>query len=207
MPRFLCPNCGRKIIVHTSARGRSGACRGCGETIKIPRRPSLIAHFKKQQERLDQQMQSAPATDSPLAQDSSFDISLEPADAAPPPPASTPPTPPAALALQLDEPPRDAVLQLAQPARAVENPVTNMRTTLSVQTTYTVENYCRYTWSVVSKPPDAALPIFSINGSKNARQTEARFYRPGQYTLRVTITMADQSLTSDVTVQVEKKTP
>jgi hypothetical protein len=56
----------------------------------------------------------------------------------------------------------------------------------------------RYVWAAVAGP---ASVTFDANGTNAAKDTVARFTRPGTYALRVTITdVSGQSTTSDVTV-------
>jgi hypothetical protein len=173
--------------------------------LKIPFHESRIAEFQKKQQELEQELGLAPPADPDPTHEQPSDLALDPlADPIPQPVAEQAPVP--RPMLELDEPDENLLLEILQPAQAADNPVVGMRTTLSVQVADPAGPHCRYTWSVVSKPPDAALPIFSVNGSRNARETNVRFYRAGQYVLRVTMTMADQTITSDVAVQVEKKT-
>jgi hypothetical protein len=93
-------------------------------------------------------------------------------------------------------------LQLAQPAQAAEKPIIGVPTILSVRPHEDVEAECRYIWSVVSKPPEAAQPVFGINGSNNARQTHVRFQRAGKYVVRVTVYRGAQTQTSDLALDV-----
>jgi hypothetical protein len=56
----------------------------------------------------------------------------------------------------------------------------------------------RYAWTLVAGPGSVT---FDANGTNAAKDTVARFTRPGTYTLRVTITdVSSQATTSDVTV-------
>jgi hypothetical protein len=56
----------------------------------------------------------------------------------------------------------------------------------------------RYTWALVAGPGSVT---FDASGTNAAKDTVARFTRPGTYTLRVTITdVSSQATTSDVTV-------
>ena len=50
------------------------------------------------------------------------------------------------------------------------------------------ESSLTYTWSVVSGPPGAAAPNFSINGNNAAKNTIATFFQVGTYNLAVKIT-------------------
>jgi hypothetical protein len=180
--RFLCPRCGHHIVVPAQVRGKKGTCRGCGVKLRIPR--------------------LSPAT----AQVSTAEISDFDSFGVPQSAISEMPQEAARCAtgeVQLQEL-KQLQLQLAQPAQAAENPVIGVPTKLSVRPVDEVEPECRYTWSVVSKPAEAALPIFGVNGSHNARETQVRFYRPGEYVVRVTVRMGEQTKTSDVTLRVAR---
>jgi Ca2+-binding RTX toxin-like protein len=62
-----------------------------------------------------------------------------------------------------------------------------------------------YTWSVVSRPPDAALPTFSsTNGTSAGKRMVATFPDDGAYTLEATIQFPGGfSVTSDVSITVK----
>ncbi|MGA2583457.1 MAG: Ig-like domain-containing protein [Tepidisphaeraceae bacterium] len=79
--------------------------------------------------------------------------------------------------------------------------VSGSSTTLSVLNGAT--SGVTYTWSVISTPPFAAEPIFSINGSSSAQTTTATFFRVGSYTFQVAINNGSIT-TQDVTVTVEQ---
>jgi len=90
-------------------------------------------------------------------------------------------------------------------ASASPNPVRTRTTTLNVLGTDPLvgEAGLTYTWSTVNTPNGAKMPIFSVNGTNEAKSTVARFYKEGNYTFRATITnQAGLSRTSDVNVRV-----
>jgi hypothetical protein len=60
-----------------------------------------------------------------------------------------------------------------------------------------------YTWSATRMPNGAKAPIFSVNGTNDAKSTVARFYKEGTYNFRVTMkNRTGLSTTSDVNVRV-----
>jgi hypothetical protein len=84
--------------------------------------------------------------------------------------------------------------------------VTGLKTTLSVQGQDDGgEAQLAYSWSVLSKPPDAVDPTFSVNGTNAAKNTVVTFHKAGIYRFRATITDAQGlTATSDVSVTVKQ---
>ncbi len=93
---------------------------------------------------------------------------------------------------------------IAAAASAMPTPITGTTTALSVLgANPNGESSLIYTWSVASKPPNAAAPTFSINGTNDAKNTLATFSAAGTYVFTATITEAPGlTITSNVTVTV-----
>ena len=70
----------------------------------------------------------------------------------------------------------------------------------------TLDNGLKYTWSVVIMPSGAKTPIFSLNATHAASTVTASFSKDGTYHFRVTVTdTSGNSATSDVDYLVHQK--
>ncbi|MBC8107886.1 MAG: hypothetical protein H7Z14_14960 [Anaerolineae bacterium] len=90
-------------------------------------------------------------------------------------------------------------------ASASPSPVRTRSTTLSVlgADALDAQNKLTYTWTPTQVPNGGKTPVFSVNGTNQAKSTSARFYKEGIYKFRATIrNSAGLSSTSDVTVRV-----
>lgn len=90
-------------------------------------------------------------------------------------------------------------------ATASPNPVHTRTTMLSVLGTDPRDGEAglTYTWSAIKVPNGAKTPVFSVNGTNDAKSTVARFYKEGNYTFRATLTnKAGRRTSSDVNVRV-----
>jgi hypothetical protein len=96
---------------------------------------------------------------------------------------------------------------VASNAYAYASPVTGTSTFLSVvgaDTQYD-DSSLTYTWAVTSAPAGAPAPTFSTNGSYDAQNTTATFYRAGTYTLQATIAVpSGLTATSSVRLTVDQ---
>ncbi|MCC6125341.1 MAG: cadherin domain-containing protein, partial [Pirellulales bacterium] len=95
---------------------------------------------------------------------------------------------------------------VATPAAAAPNPVTGTTTNLSVLgSDNNGEAGLKYTWIATVLPPEAAPPVFSVNGTNAAKNAVATFSKAGDYTFQVTIADAvGLSAASTVNVTVEQ---
>ncbi|HLA84944.1 MAG TPA: fibronectin type III domain-containing protein, partial [Thermoguttaceae bacterium] len=93
---------------------------------------------------------------------------------------------------------------VATAAAATPNPTATAKTTLSVLGADNGgEASLTYTWTATSVPAGASQPIYSVNGTNAAKNTQATFDAPGDYVFRVTIADADGlTVASDVPVTV-----
>jgi O-glycosyl hydrolase len=85
---------------------------------------------------------------------------------------------------------------LAMPATATPSVTTGNSTTLSASAIDPDSNSDTgmiYTWSILSKPADAADPTFSVNGNNSARSTVATFTASGFYQFLLTVTNTGSS--------------
>jgi hypothetical protein len=92
-------------------------------------------------------------------------------------------------------------------ASASPSPVTGTTTTLAVAASDPAGDLTpNYTWAAATVPTGAATPTFSINGTNNANDTVATFYKAGSYTFTATIEDPNSGLTttSSVTITVNQ---
>lgn len=94
---------------------------------------------------------------------------------------------------------------VATPATAASNPVTGVKTGLSVLGADDggAANLT-YTWAATAKPTGAGTPSFSANGTNAASTTVATFTAAGAYTFQVTISDGSLSTSSSVNVLVSQ---
>jgi hypothetical protein len=97
----------------------------------------------------------------------------------------------------------DVAPTVATPPAANPNPVSSTSTNLTVVGSHpSGESTLTYTWSATSIPSGAANPIFSINGSNDAKFTTATFNKAGTYTLQVSISDGTRATTASLQVTV-----
>src|SRR5262249_13111275 len=96
---------------------------------------------------------------------------------------------------------------IATAASASPNPRSGNTTSLSVLGAYNLgESNLTYTWSVASKPPGAADPTFSANGTNAAKNSVATFSAAGTYVLTVSITDAGGLLATSSVIVTDRPT-
>ncbi len=98
----------------------------------------------------------------------------------------------------------NAAPTIAISANAGANTVTGTSTTLSVLGADDGgETGLTYAWSATNEPTGAA-PVFTINGTNAAKNTNVTFNKAGAYTFRVTVSDGTLSVTSSVNVTVNQ---
>ncbi|MGN6725033.1 MAG: Ig-like domain-containing protein, partial [Tepidisphaeraceae bacterium] len=114
-------------------------------------------------------------------------------------------TNPAQLVLTTAPTTTNATPTVATPAAANPNPISGTTANLSVLGADDGgESNLTYTWSIASKPPGAANPSFSVNGTNASKNTVVTFTQAGTYAFLAVISDGHTSTDSSVTVVVDQ---